>query len=48
MKCDGIFNNCFTADLLENLPVKNLEKSVENQQSYRNEFSVFLFLEHDV
>ena len=38
MRCDGIFNNSFIANVLDNLSVKQSVKSVKVWQSYSHEF----------
>jgi len=46
-RCGGIFNIHLTANLLRNLPVKKILKSVKNWQNYGHE-SVAPFLAHPV
>jgi len=49
LRCGGIFDNHFTTNLLMNLPVKEIWKSVRIiGQSYRNEFGCHIFLGHSV
>jgi len=44
IRCDGIFNNSFIANLLENLSVKIFWKSVKVWCRYSHEFGVTLFI----
>ena len=47
-RCVGIFVSSFTANLLENQPVKEFWQLVKNWQRYHHEYDVILFIEHSV
>ena len=39
-RCEGLSSHKFIANFLENLPVKEFEKSLEFRRSYCDEFGV--------
>jgi len=43
LRCGGMFNNDFVANLLLSLPVKELWKSVSIWRSYGQKYSVLVF-----